>query len=168
MPVSQQQQQQQQRAQRGPGVWGLAPMTYSHRVHPIYLPVHGHVHPSISQILGKAWCAETPEVRLRYKNKADRIKDALMERYPDYQYRPRKKSDFRRRSRALADGAAGSEGSSTPASSGHPTTHSLDSSQITLDIGGNTSTNTSMTTSGHGNGNGNGNTNTTTTNGMSM
>ncbi|KAG5984739.1 hypothetical protein E4U55_003383 [Claviceps digitariae] len=53
----------------------------------------------ISQILGRAWNLETRDVRQRYKDMADRVKQALLEKHPDYQYKPRKPSEKKRRSR---------------------------------------------------------------------
>ncbi|KAG8671786.1 hypothetical protein FPOAC2_05146 [Fusarium poae] len=51
----------------------------------------------ISQVLGRCWNAETPDVRRYYKKKADEIKEEHKRLYPDYQYRPRKSSERRRR-----------------------------------------------------------------------
>nr|QDH06234.1 mating type 2 HMG1/2 protein [Epichloe bromicola]QDH06244.1 mating type 2 HMG1/2 protein [Epichloe uncinata] len=53
----------------------------------------------ISQILGRAWNLETRDVRQRYKDMADRVKQALLEKHPDYQYKPRKPSEKKRRTR---------------------------------------------------------------------
>ncbi|GAO19655.1 hypothetical protein UVI_02006020 [Ustilaginoidea virens] len=39
------------------------------------------------------------EVRQKYKDMADRIKQALLEKHPDYQYKPRKPSEKKRRTR---------------------------------------------------------------------
>nr|QDH06241.1 mating type 2 HMG1/2 protein [Epichloe sylvatica] len=51
------------------------------------------------QILGRAWNLETRDVRQRYKDMADRVKQALLEKHPDYQYKPRKPSEKKRRTR---------------------------------------------------------------------
>nr|CAD59615.3 putative mating type protein MAT-2 [Colletotrichum musae] len=51
----------------------------------------------ISQILGRCWNMETSEVRLYYKKKADEIKEEHKRLHPDYQYRPRRPSERRRR-----------------------------------------------------------------------
>ncbi|PTB70489.1 mating type protein MATa1 [Trichoderma citrinoviride] len=53
----------------------------------------------ISQILGRAWNQESREVRQRYKEMSEEIKLALLEKHPDYQYKPRKSSEKRRRAR---------------------------------------------------------------------
>ncbi|UNI24397.1 hypothetical protein JDV02_010146 [Purpureocillium takamizusanense] len=53
----------------------------------------------ISQILGKAWNGETEEIRKKYKDMSLQVKQALLEKHPDYQYRPRRPSERRRRSR---------------------------------------------------------------------
>ncbi|KAJ4259639.1 hypothetical protein NW762_007569 [Fusarium torreyae] len=52
----------------------------------------------ISQVLGKCWNMETREVRARYKQKADQLKEEHRQMYPDYQYRPRRTGEKRRRS----------------------------------------------------------------------
>ncbi|RGP63552.1 mating type 1-2 [Fusarium longipes] len=51
----------------------------------------------ISQVLGQCWNAETPSVRLYYKKKADELKEEHKRLHPDYQYRPRRPSERRRR-----------------------------------------------------------------------
>ncbi|EFY88585.1 hypothetical protein J3459_011535 [Metarhizium acridum] len=56
----------------------------------------------ISQILGRAWNLESREVRQKYKDMADRVKQALLEKHPDYQYKPRKPSEKKRRTRRNA------------------------------------------------------------------
>ncbi|KAK7212515.1 hypothetical protein V2G26_019693 [Clonostachys chloroleuca] len=56
----------------------------------------------ISQVLGAAWNAESREVRQKYKEMSDKIKKALYEQHPDYQYRPRKPSEKKRRGRRTA------------------------------------------------------------------
>ncbi|KAL7790734.1 mating type protein MATa1 [Trichoderma ceciliae] len=53
----------------------------------------------ISQILGRAWNQESREIRQKYKEMSEEIKLALLEKYPDYQYKPRKSSEKRRRTR---------------------------------------------------------------------
>ncbi|PHH82639.1 hypothetical protein CDD82_5275 [Ophiocordyceps australis] len=73
----------------------------------------------ISQILGKAWNLETPEIRLKYKIMSDDLKKALLEKHPDYQYRPRRPSERRRRRRTQKspeDNEAGLDGPSTSTS----------------------------------------------------
>nr|QDH06198.1 mating type 2 HMG1/2 protein [Epichloe canadensis] len=59
----------------------------------------GIMNNEISQILGRAWNLETRDVRQRYKDMADRVKQALLEKHPDYQYKPRKPSEKKRRTR---------------------------------------------------------------------
>ncbi|KAJ6444135.1 MAT1-2-1 [Purpureocillium lavendulum] len=54
----------------------------------------------ISQILGKAWNGETEEIRKKYKDMSLQVKQALLEKHPDYQYRPRRPSERRRRRRS--------------------------------------------------------------------
>ncbi|KAK7428970.1 hypothetical protein QQZ08_004482 [Neonectria magnoliae] len=56
----------------------------------------------ISRVLGRAWNQESAEVRLKYKLRADEIKQALIERHPDYKYRPRRSDEVRRRNNARA------------------------------------------------------------------
>ncbi|KAK7398311.1 hypothetical protein QQX98_012312 [Neonectria punicea] len=56
----------------------------------------------ISRILGRAWNKESAEIRLKYKLRADEIKQALIEKHPDYRYRPRRSVDVRRRAAAHA------------------------------------------------------------------
>ncbi|POR32892.1 MAT1-2-1 [Tolypocladium paradoxum] len=53
----------------------------------------------ISQLLGKAWNLESREVRQKYKDMSEKVKQALLEKHPDYQYRPRRPSERRRRRR---------------------------------------------------------------------
>ncbi|KAL1858335.1 hypothetical protein Daus18300_009953 [Diaporthe australafricana] len=53
----------------------------------------------ISKILGKQWQGEPDDVRIRYKQKSEEIKEEFMRLYPDYKYKPRKSSDVKRRSR---------------------------------------------------------------------
>ncbi|KAH7309010.1 high mobility group box domain-containing protein [Stachybotrys elegans] len=53
----------------------------------------------ISQILGRAWNMESKEVRDHYKEMAEDVKRALLEKHPDYQYRPRRPNEKRKRSR---------------------------------------------------------------------
>jgi hypothetical protein len=42
---------------------------------------------------------ESRDVRAKYKALADEVKQALFEKHPDYQYRPRRPSEKRRRAR---------------------------------------------------------------------
>ncbi|UPK91117.1 hypothetical protein LCI18_002052 [Fusarium solani-melongenae] len=51
----------------------------------------------ISQILGRCWNLETRDTRAQYKLQADEAKRLHYEKYPDYQYRPRRPSKKRRR-----------------------------------------------------------------------
>lgn len=57
-------------------------------------------------ILGRTWNMEKSEIRLLYKQKADIVKEEHRRMYPDYQYRPRRPSDRRRRNTALSNPAA--------------------------------------------------------------
>ncbi|KAM0465360.1 hypothetical protein ACHAPV_001406, partial [Trichoderma viride] len=41
------------------------------------------------------------EVRQKYKEMSEAIKVALLEKHPDYQYKPRKSSEKRRRTRRI-------------------------------------------------------------------
>ncbi|CAF3664890.1 hypothetical protein FGSG_08893 [Fusarium graminearum PH-1] len=52
----------------------------------------------ISQVLGRCWNMEHPDIRTYYKKMADDIKEEHKRLYPDYQYRPRKSRERRRRS----------------------------------------------------------------------
>nr|AFX66437.1 mating type protein MAT1-2-1 [Ophiocordyceps sinensis] len=54
----------------------------------------------ISQILGKAWNMESNDVRQKYKDMSQQVKQALLEKHPDYQYKPRRPCERRRRRRA--------------------------------------------------------------------
>ncbi|KAM0195116.1 hypothetical protein ACHAPA_005713 [Fusarium lateritium] len=60
----------------------------------------------ISMILGRTWNMEDTEVRHLYKLKADAVKEEHRRKYPDYQYRPRRPSDRRRRNTPLSNPAA--------------------------------------------------------------
>ncbi|CAM1501673.1 Fc.00g036570.m01.CDS01 [Cosmosporella sp. VM-42] len=60
----------------------------------------------ISQVLGRAWNLESREVRFKYKDMAEAIKRALLAKYPDYQYKPRKPSEKRRRARRATQQSA--------------------------------------------------------------
>ncbi|KAH7236280.1 putative mating type protein MAT-2 [Fusarium tricinctum] len=60
----------------------------------------------ISMILGRTWNMEKSEIRLLYKQKADIVKEEHRRMYPDYQYRPRRPSDRRRRNTPLSNPAA--------------------------------------------------------------
>ncbi|TQW01168.1 HMG (high mobility group) box domain-containing protein [Cordyceps javanica] len=77
---------------------------------------------TLSQVLGKAWNAEPPEVRQRYKEMSEKIKKALLERYPQYQYQPRKPSERKRRRKRPQD---------TDSQSSETTSATPDSSIIT-------------------------------------
>ncbi|KAJ6786447.1 hypothetical protein PWT90_03332 [Aphanocladium album] len=57
----------------------------------------------ISQILGKAWNAEPPSVRQRYKEMSEKIKKTLLEKHPEYSYQPRKPSERKRRRKRPQD-----------------------------------------------------------------
>ncbi|KAH7200269.1 mating type 1-2-1 protein [Fusarium oxysporum] len=57
----------------------------------------------ISQVLGRLWNSETREVRALYKQMADHKKAEHRRQYPDYQYRPRRPSERRRRNNASSD-----------------------------------------------------------------
>jgi hypothetical protein len=57
-------------------------------------------------ILGRTWNMEKAEVRHLYKQKADIVKEEHRRKYPDYQYRPRRPSDRRRRNTPLNNPAA--------------------------------------------------------------
>ncbi|CEJ91388.1 hypothetical protein VHEMI07104 [[Torrubiella] hemipterigena] len=56
----------------------------------------------ISTILGQAWNRESREVREKYKAMAHEIKISMLKKYPDYQYKPRKPSEKKRRMRRTA------------------------------------------------------------------
>lgn len=49
---------------------------------------------------------ETREVRAQYKAMADRVKQALLAKHPNYQYRPRRPTERRRRARRNPQQAA--------------------------------------------------------------
>ena len=51
----------------------------------------------IAKILGEQWRGETRETRTFYKAKADQAKLEHVTRYPDYQYRPRRPEEKKRR-----------------------------------------------------------------------
>ncbi|KAF7563890.1 hypothetical protein G7046_g228 [Stylonectria norvegica] len=53
----------------------------------------------ISQILGRAWNMESREVRQKYKELSERVKQALLQKHPDYQYKPRRPSEKKKRAR---------------------------------------------------------------------
>ncbi|KAI9163511.1 MAT1-2-1 like protein [Paramyrothecium foliicola] len=57
----------------------------------------------ISQILGRAWNLESREIRQKYKEMAEHVKQALLEKHPDYQYKPRKPNEKKRRVRRGQD-----------------------------------------------------------------
>jgi hypothetical protein len=48
-------------------------------------------------VLGKQWKSEPEAVKAHYKSIADKIKTKHMEKYPDYQYAPRKAIEKKRR-----------------------------------------------------------------------
>lgn len=52
-----------------------------------------------AQVLGAAWNGETREVRQEYKKKSDDIKAAFFIEHPNYQYKPRRSSEKKRRAR---------------------------------------------------------------------
>lgn len=56
-----------------------------------------HVANFSAKILGKQWKAETEEIRAFYKSKAEAAKLAHVTQYPDYQYRPRRPEEKKRR-----------------------------------------------------------------------
>lgn len=56
----------------------------------------------ISQILGRCWNMESRAVRAEYKVRADEVKRLHYEKHPDYQYRPRRPSERRRRANPSA------------------------------------------------------------------
>nr|AYN77762.1 mating-type protein MAT1-2-1 [Berkeleyomyces basicola] len=56
----------------------------------------------ISRILGKQWREESASVRTHYQELAISYKKIFMEAFPDYQYRPRKANEKKRRNRQLA------------------------------------------------------------------
>lgn len=60
----------------------------------------GHADNLKAQILGKAWNKEDPDVRALYQEQAFQVKQALLKKHPDYQYRPRRPSEKRRRRRS--------------------------------------------------------------------
>ncbi|UKZ47569.1 hypothetical protein TrVGV298_001792 [Trichoderma virens] len=60
---------------------------------------NNEIFPIAAQILGRAWNQESREVRQKYKEMSEEIKLALLEKHPDYQYKPRKSSEKRRRTR---------------------------------------------------------------------
>lgn len=51
----------------------------------------------VSQILSQRWHSEPAEVRAHYKSLAAERKRQHRQEYPDYQYRPRRPEDIRRR-----------------------------------------------------------------------
>src|SRR5947207_5169217 len=56
----------------------------------------------ISIIIGHLWKAESPELRREYQKAADDLKERHRKEYPDYQYRPRKPSEKKRRTKRKA------------------------------------------------------------------
>ncbi|KAJ4201050.1 hypothetical protein NW767_007185 [Fusarium falciforme] len=61
----------------------------------------------ISQILGRCWNLENRATRAEYKVRADEVKRLHYEKHPDYQYRPRRPSEKRRRTNPSAATALG-------------------------------------------------------------
>ncbi|RSL88198.1 hypothetical protein CDV31_016119 [Fusarium ambrosium] len=61
----------------------------------------------ISQILGRCWNMESRAIRAEYKVRADEVKRLHYEKHPDYQYRPRRPSERRRRANPSAATALG-------------------------------------------------------------
>nr|APB91653.1 putative mating type 1-2-1 protein [Knoxdaviesia capensis] len=53
----------------------------------------------ISRILGRSWKEEECSVRLHYKEKADLFKKEFLEDHPNYQYRPRRAGEKKRRAK---------------------------------------------------------------------
>lgn len=51
----------------------------------------------LASIIAGMWAAETPERRLKYKIRADVLKEAHKKAYPSYKYTPRKPSEKKRR-----------------------------------------------------------------------
>nr|AST15023.1 mat1-2-1 [Trichoderma spinulosum] len=62
---------------------------------------NNEIFPILAQILGRAWNQESRDVRQTYKTMSEEIKLALLEKHPDYQYKPRKSSEKRRRNRRM-------------------------------------------------------------------
>ena len=56
-----------------------------------------HVANFSAKIVGKQWKAETEEIRAFYKSEAEAAKLAHVSQYPDYQYRPRRPEEKKRR-----------------------------------------------------------------------
>lgn len=52
-----------------------------------------------AQILGAAWNSESREIRQEYKKKSEDIKAAFLKENPDYQYKPRRACEKKRRAR---------------------------------------------------------------------
>nr|AKM95189.1 mating-type protein MAT1-2-1 [Cordyceps militaris]AKM95190.1 mating-type protein MAT1-2-1 [Cordyceps militaris]AKM95191.1 mating-type protein MAT1-2-1 [Cordyceps militaris]AKM95192.1 mating-type protein MAT1-2-1 [Cordyceps militaris]AKM95193.1 mating-type protein MAT1-2-1 [Cordyceps militaris] len=82
----------------------------------------------VSQVLGKAWNAEPPEVRQRYKEMSERIKKALLERHPQYQYQPRKPSERKRRRKRTQD----TESQSSETTSATPDSTIMTGSELSM------------------------------------
>ncbi|KAF7905923.1 hypothetical protein EAF00_000202 [Botryotinia globosa] len=64
---------------------------------PIKKAYPGITNNEISSIIAGMWAAETPERRLKYKIRADLLKEAHKKAYPTYKYAPRKPSEKKRR-----------------------------------------------------------------------
>nr|BAC66503.1 MAT1-2-1 [Cordyceps tenuipes] len=82
----------------------------------------------VSQVLGKAWNAEPPEVRQRYKEMSEKIKKALLERHPQYQYQPRKPSERKRRRKRQQD----TESQSSETTSATPDSGIMTGSELSM------------------------------------
>ncbi|KAL9607279.1 MAG: hypothetical protein Q9167_007792 [Letrouitia subvulpina] len=93
--------------------------------HPIIKAANPNIHNnSISAILGTQWKNESVETKTRFKIAAENVKQEHSAKYPDYQYRPRKPSEKKRRmtrpkTAALLDNASSSE-------------ETIESSQVTV------------------------------------
>lgn len=61
-----------------------------------------------ASVLGKAWQNECKEIRDQYRKYADELKAKLIEKHPDYKYKPRRANERRRRGAAngATNGAA--------------------------------------------------------------
>ncbi|QSZ31075.1 hypothetical protein DSL72_000636 [Monilinia vaccinii-corymbosi] len=64
---------------------------------PIKNAFPGITNNEISSIIAGMWAAETPERRLKYKIRADMLKEAHKKAYPAYKYTPRKPNEKKRR-----------------------------------------------------------------------
>ncbi|ESZ90540.1 mating type protein MAT2 [Sclerotinia borealis F-4128] len=64
---------------------------------PIKKAYPGITNNEISSIIAGMWAAETPDRRLKYKIRADMLKEAHKKAYPTYKYAPRKPGEKKRR-----------------------------------------------------------------------